>query len=42
MCFFSGYGAIHNERQIFIMNSDKQKDALFQLEYKIRYLVDDP
>ena len=42
MFYCGGHGATQNEKQVFLLNSDKPADALFQLEFKLRYLVQDP
>ena len=42
MVYCGGHGATQNEKQVFLLNSAKPSDALFQLEFKLRYLVQDP
>ena len=42
--YAGGHGATDGEKlqQLFILNSNEPKNATFQLEFKLRYLVADP
>ena len=40
--YVGGHGATSNEKQIYLLNSDDPKKAVFQLEYKLRYLYKEP
>ena len=39
MFYCGGHGATQSEKQVFLLNSDQPSKALFQLEFKLRYLV---
>ena len=41
MVYCGGHGATQDEKQIYVVNSDKPKQAMFQMEFKLRYLVQD-
>ena len=42
MFYCGGHGATQNEKQVFLFNSSKPGDAKFNLELKLRYMVNDP
>ena len=37
--YIGGHGATQNEKQLYLLNSNKPGDALFQIEFKLRYFV---
>lgn len=41
MVYCGGHGATQNEKQVYLLNCEKAQDAMFQLEFKLRYLVQD-
>ena len=42
MVYVGGHGATKDEKQMYLLNSDKPSKAMFMLEFKLRYLVSDP
>ena len=40
--YVGGHGATDNEKQIFLLNSDEPKSAQFHIEFKLRYIANDP
>ena len=42
MFYCGGHGATQNEKQVFLFNSSKPSEAKFNLEFRLRYIVNDP
>ena len=40
--YIGGHGATQSEKQIYLLNSETPNGAMFQIEYKLRYLTNDP
>ena len=40
--YIGGHGATLDERQMYLLNSSDPKSAFFAIEYKLRYLTNDP
>ena len=36
-----GHGATENEKQVYLLNCNESKGAIFHIEFKLRYLVSD-
>ena len=41
LVYCGGHGATLDEKQIYLVNTDQPKLAMFQMQYKLRYLVHD-
>ena len=41
-CYFGGHGATLDEKQVYLINSSEPKEAVFNIEFKLRYLSNDP
>ena len=39
--YCGGHGATQQEKQIYLLNAAEAKNAMFQLEFKLRYLIQD-
>ena len=39
--YAGGHGATDNEQQLFLLNSNDTKNAIFKLEYKLRHIIVD-
>ena len=40
--YIGGHGATLDEKQMYLLNSSDPKSAIFAIEYKLRYLTNDP
>ena len=41
MVYCGGHGATQNEKQVYLVNNSNAQKAMFQLEFKLRYFVQD-
>ena len=39
--YIGGHGATQSEKQIYLLNSETPNGAMFQIEYKLRYITSD-
>ena len=39
--YIGGHGATQNEKQLYLLNSNEPGQAIFQIEFKLRYLIQD-
>ena len=40
--YVGGHGCTDNEKQIYLLNESESSKAMFHIEFKLRYLINDP